>query len=48
MEKPNEKEAVLDLLEELLLHRYTNESGIIYTFSIRDAEDLTAGLLKRG
>lgn len=47
MEKPSEKEKVIDLLEELLKGRYKGKSGIIYTFSIKDAEEITSELLKR-
>jgi ATP-dependent DNA helicase Q1 len=47
MEKPSDKSEVCDLLADLLLVRYAKQSGIIYTFSIKDAEDLANELLKR-
>uniref|UniRef100_A0A336MJW4 ATP-dependent DNA helicase n=1 Tax=Culicoides sonorensis TaxID=179676 RepID=A0A336MJW4_CULSO len=47
MEKPAEKEKVVELLVKLLKNRYKGMSGIIYTFSIKDAEDLTSELLQR-
>lgn len=47
MEKPAEKEKVVELLAELLKNPYKGMSGIIYTFSIKDAEDLTSELLQR-
>lgn len=47
LEKPSEKIAVYDLLEDLLKNRYRGKSGIIYTFSTKDADDISAELLKR-
>lgn len=47
IEKPPENEAVFDLLANLLLNRYKGQSGIIYTFSIKDTETLTSELLQR-
>lgn len=45
MEKPSEKQATVDLIADLLKTRYLNQSGIIYTHSIKDAEELCASLL---
>ncbi|XP_063708364.1 ATP-dependent DNA helicase Q1-like [Culicoides brevitarsis] len=47
LEKPSEKEKVIELLADLLKNRYKGMSGIIYTFSIKDAEELTSELLQR-
>lgn len=47
MEKPSEKDKIIELLAELLKNRYKGMSGIIYTYSIKDAEDLTSELLQR-
>lgn len=47
IEKPSENEAVYDLLANLLSMRYKGQSGIIYTFSIKDTETLTSELLQR-
>lgn len=47
IEKPSETESVCDLLANLLLKRYKNQCGIIYTFSIKDTENLTSQLLQR-
>lgn len=48
MEKPTEKAKVYELLSQLLKVRYLGQSGIIYTFSIKDADDLAGELLKNG
>lgn len=48
LEKPTSQEENIHILEILLKHRYKNESGIIYTNSIKDSEDITQGLRKRG
>lgn len=48
MEKPSSKEDTTKLLSRLLKKRYAGMSGIIYTFSIKDAEDLSAELIQRG
>ncbi|XP_072932251.1 ATP-dependent DNA helicase Q1-like [Epargyreus clarus] len=48
LEKPSSKDECLNILESLLKHRYKNESGIIYTYSIKDSQDITEGLRKRG
>lgn len=47
LEKPANNEDVYDLLSDLLLKRYKGESGIIYTFSIKDTETLVSELLQR-
>lgn len=48
MEKPSEKSEVYNLLCNLLKGRFAGKSGIIYTFSIKDAEDLAGELITRG
>ncbi|KAM3964467.1 ATP-dependent DNA helicase Q1 [Aphomia sociella] len=48
LEKPTSQEECLTILEKLLKYRYRGESGIIYTHSIKDTEDIAAGLRKRG
>lgn len=48
MEKPPEKEEQYKLLAHLALDRYKNQTGIIYTLSINDAEDLAKELAQRG
>ncbi|XP_045771475.1 ATP-dependent DNA helicase Q1-like [Maniola jurtina] len=48
LEKPTSQDDCLTILEKLLKHRYKGESGIIYTNSIKDSEDLAEGLRKRG
>lgn len=48
MEKPSEKAEVYNLLCDLLKGRFAGKSGIIYTFSIKDAEDLAGELITRG
>lgn len=47
MEKPSEKEKTIEILATLLKKRYKGQSGIIYTYSIKDSEEITAELLKR-
>ena len=47
LEKPSDTEAVYDLLADLLKNRYAGQSGIIYTFSIKDTETLVSELLQR-
>lgn len=47
LEKPSETEAVYDILADLLKNRYAGQSGIIYTFSIKDTETLVSELLQR-
>lgn len=48
LEKPSSQEECLLILEKLLKYRYKGESGIIYTHSIKDSEDVAGGLRKRG
>jgi ATP-dependent DNA helicase Q1 len=47
LEKPSNNEDVYDLLSDLLTNRYKGQSGIIYTFSIKDTETLVSELLQR-
>lgn len=47
IEKPNEAEAVYDMLADLLKNRYAEQTGIIYTFSVKDTETLVSELLQR-
>jgi ATP-dependent DNA helicase Q1 len=47
VEKPSENEALYDLLADMLKNRYAGQSGIIYTFSIKDTETLVSELLQR-
>ncbi|KAG4069080.1 hypothetical protein HA402_008391 [Bradysia odoriphaga] len=47
MEKPSEKSEVYNLLCDLLKGRFAGKSGIIYTFSIKDAEDVAGELITR-
>ncbi|CAG9786369.1 unnamed protein product [Diatraea saccharalis] len=48
LEKPSSQEDCLNILEKLLKYRYKNETGIIYTNSIKDSEELASGLRKKG
>ncbi|KPJ08329.1 ATP-dependent DNA helicase Q1 [Papilio machaon] len=48
LEKPTSQEECITILEKLLKYRYKGESGIIYTNSIKDSEDLAEELRKRG
>ncbi|XP_059059150.1 ATP-dependent DNA helicase Q1-like [Achroia grisella] len=48
LEKPSSQDNCLTILEKLLKYRYKGESGIIYTHSIKDSEDIADGLRKRG
>lgn len=48
LEKPTSQEECIKILEKLLKYRYKGESGIIYTNSIKDCEDLAQELRKRG
>ncbi|CAH0398051.1 unnamed protein product [Chilo suppressalis] len=48
LEKPTSQEECLNILEKLLKYRYKDETGIIYTNSIKDSEELASGLRKRG
>nr|XP_023025690.1 ATP-dependent DNA helicase Q1-like [Leptinotarsa decemlineata] len=47
VDKPPDKTKCLDALEKLLKHKYNNQSGIIYTSTIKDCEELSEGLRKR-
>lgn len=47
MEKPSERQPTVDLIANLLKTRYKGQSGIIYSYSIRDTEDLAAALLNQ-
>lgn len=47
-EKPSVQKECLDQLEDLLKHKFKNMSGIIYTTSIKDCEDLRQELRNRG
>ncbi|KZC11590.1 ATP-dependent DNA helicase Q1, partial [Dufourea novaeangliae] len=42
--KPTEKSICLDMIENLLKNRFKDKSGIIYTTTIKDAEQLTTDL----
>ena len=46
--KPDNHEGSLELIENLLKNEYSNQSGIIYTLSIKDVETLTRDLRGRG
>lgn len=48
LEKPTSQEDCLIILEKLLKYRYKDQSGIIYTNSIKDAEEIAEGLRKKG
>lgn len=48
LEKPTSQEECINILEKLLKGRYKGETGIIYTNSIKDSEDISEGLRKRG
>lgn len=48
LEKPTSQEDCLNILEKLLKYRYREKTGIIYTNSIKDAEEISNGLRKRG
>lgn len=48
MEKPADKDQCIELLYNLLSKRYANRSGIIYTFSINDTEELAEALVSKG
>lgn len=47
MEKPSEKDETYKLLTQLVKVRYNGQSGIIYTLSIRNAEDIASELDKQ-
>ncbi|KYN45238.1 ATP-dependent DNA helicase Q1 [Trachymyrmex septentrionalis] len=46
--KPADKETCLAMIENLLKNRFNSKSGIIYTTTIKDAEQLTTDLRGRG
>lgn len=46
--KPADKETCLAMIENLLKNRFSSKSGIIYTTTIKDAEQLTTDLRNRG
>lgn len=46
--KPANKETCLAMIENLLKNRFSGKSGIIYTTTIKDAEQLTTDLRDRG
>ncbi|XP_039290479.1 ATP-dependent DNA helicase Q1 isoform X2 [Nilaparvata lugens] len=46
--KPSSQKECIDELEDLLKNRFANKSGIIYTTSIKDCEELREELRKRG
>lgn len=48
LEKPSSQEECLNILEKLIKYRYKGESGIVYTHSIKDCEEIASGLRKRG
>lgn len=48
IEKPTSQDDCISILEKLLKYRYKNESGIIYTNSVKDTEEVSQGLRKRG
>ncbi|XP_058065516.1 ATP-dependent DNA helicase Q1-like [Anopheles bellator] len=48
LEKPSSKMVQYELLASLLLKRFRKQSGIVYTFSIKDAEDISSELNERG
>lgn len=47
-EKPSEAKALMDEIQKLINSRFPKQSGIIYTFSKKESEDVTAGLQSRG
>uniref|UniRef100_A0A182R700 ATP-dependent DNA helicase n=1 Tax=Anopheles funestus TaxID=62324 RepID=A0A182R700_ANOFN len=48
LSKPVSKEEQFDLITNLLLTRFRNQSGIIYTYSMKDAVDISTALISRG
>lgn len=48
IQKPAHTEACYDYLEKLLTTKYRDQSGIIYTTTIKDCEDLAKNLRSRG
>lgn len=47
MEKPSDKEQCVELIAGLVRTRFAGQSGIIYTFSIADTEELASALVDR-
>ncbi|XP_055628095.1 ATP-dependent DNA helicase Q1-like [Toxorhynchites rutilus septentrionalis] len=47
LEKPADKEELYDMLEDLLHRKYRHMSGIIYTFSVKETEEISTQLLQR-
>ncbi|XP_049539469.1 ATP-dependent DNA helicase Q1-like [Anopheles darlingi] len=48
LEKPLSKKDQYEVLESLLEKRFHKQSGIVYTFSIKDAEEISEELRERG
>ncbi|XP_053679189.1 ATP-dependent DNA helicase Q1-like [Anopheles nili] len=48
LDKPTNKQAQYDLLSNLLLTRFRKQCGIIYTYSMKDAVDISSELTERG
>ncbi|KAG6447068.1 ATP-dependent DNA helicase Q1 [Manduca sexta] len=48
IKKPTSQDECISIIENLLKHRYRGETGIIYTNSIKDSEDIAIELTKRG
>lgn len=48
LEKPTSQEDCVAIIEKLLKYRYNGESGIIYTNSIKESEEISEILRKRG
>uniref|UniRef100_A0A182WEJ0 ATP-dependent DNA helicase n=1 Tax=Anopheles minimus TaxID=112268 RepID=A0A182WEJ0_9DIPT len=48
LSKPTGKQEQYDLITNLLLTRFRNQSGIIYTYSMKDAVDISTALISRG
>lgn len=48
MIKPPSQNECLDLLEDWLNNRFKNQTGIIYTTTIKDCDELAKELKKRG
>ncbi|XP_011139725.1 ATP-dependent DNA helicase Q1 [Harpegnathos saltator] len=46
--KPSDKDTCLTMIENLLKNRFAGKSGIIYTTTIKDAEQLTTDLRQKG
>ncbi|XP_014219540.1 ATP-dependent DNA helicase Q1 [Copidosoma floridanum] len=46
--KPNDKDTCLQMISNLLKHRFNGKSGIIYTTTIKESEQLTTDLRAQG